>query len=117
MPQATKLTLHFWPHSLDQTLLVPHSVNKHDALKCMAKTISEMAPVHNKTVDEQVREDAKIEEIAEKKVLEDELGMAGARNRLPKLKLTSQKKQTTWENPKTLEKFIGAETANIKEPN
>lgn len=60
--------------------------DRHDALKCMAKTITELVPVQNKTVDEQVREDAKIEEIAEKKVLSDERGNGWSKEQATKIK-------------------------------
>jgi hypothetical protein len=46
--------------------------DKHDALKCMAKTISELKPIENKTVDQIAQENDKIEKIAEKKVSIDE---------------------------------------------
>lgn len=46
--------------------------DKHEALKCMAKTISELKPIENKTVDQIAQENDKIEKIAEKKVSIDE---------------------------------------------
>ena len=48
--------------------------DKHDALKCMNQTVSEIVPVHNKTKDEVAQEEDKIERIAEKKVAIDEHG-------------------------------------------
>ncbi len=48
--------------------------DKHDALKCMNQTVSEIVPVHNKTKDEIAQEEDKIERIAEKKVAIDEHG-------------------------------------------
>ncbi len=48
--------------------------DKHDALQCMNKTVSEIVPVHNKTKDELAAEEDKIEKIAEKKVSIDEHG-------------------------------------------
>merc|ERR1712072_1280883 len=48
--------------------------DKHDALKCMNKTIEEIAPMHNKTKDEIADDDDKIEKIAERKVGIEEHG-------------------------------------------